>query len=119
VVILAQGMVGSTVIEPFAGFVGDTAFWAYYVLAGIERGDWRYAVRFDQFATSETDPGPPPHGGEHGVAGTAAVTWTPRKGVSVVGELLAIDYTRAQRILVGKSPHVTEIQAQLALRLSF
>jgi hypothetical protein len=119
VVILAQAMVGSTAIEPFAGGLMTTDFWAYYVLAGIERGDWRFAVRFDQFGTNETAPGPGPKGDEHGIAGTAAVTWTPRKGISVVGEVLTADYTRPQRVLIGKSPHVTEVQAQLALRLSF
>ncbi len=119
VVILSQAMVGSTTIEPFAGFTSVTNFWSYYVLAGIERGDWRYAVRFDHFATDETTPMPGPKADEHGIAGTAAVTWTWRKGVSVTGEVMAIDYLRAQRVLTGKSPHVTELQAQLALRLSF
>ncbi len=119
VVILAQAMIGSTAINPFAGYVSTTQFWAYYVLAGIERDKWRFAVRFDQFATSETSPSPPPRGDEHGIAGTTAITWMPRKGISVVAELIAIDYNRAQRVLIGESPHATEIQAQLALRLSF
>jgi hypothetical protein len=48
-------------------------------------------------------------------AGTAAVTWTPRKGLSIVGEMLAVDYNRSQLIQIGKPPRVT----QLALRLSF
>jgi hypothetical protein len=119
VVILAQAMQGATTIEPFAGFVATTNFWAYYVLAGVERGDWRFALRFDQFATSEDSPGPAPNNTEHGVALTTAVTWTPRKGISVVGELLATDYSAAQRTFIGKSPHVVETQAQVALRLSF
>jgi hypothetical protein len=119
VVVLAQAMHGATTIEPFADFTSTTNFWAWYVLAGVERGDWRFAVRFDQFATVEVSPATPPKNDEHGIAGTTAVTWTPRKGISVVGELMAIDYTRAQRVLIGKPPHVTEVQAQLALRLSF
>ena len=119
VVILAQAMVGSTAIAPVPSYISTTEFWAYYVLAGIERGNWRYAIRFDHFGTTEVAPEPSPRGDEHGIAGTTAVTWTPRKGLSVVGELLAIDYNRAQRILIGQPPHVTEVQAQLALRLSF
>jgi hypothetical protein len=118
VIILSQAMLGSTTIEPF-GFISTTNFWAWYALAGIEQGDWRYAVRFDQFATSQPTPGNPPKTDEHGVALTAAVTWTPRKGISVIGELLAIDYSAAQRVLIGKPPHVVETQAQLALRLAF
>jgi hypothetical protein len=119
VVILTQAMVGSTAIAPFAGYASTTEFWAYYVLAGIEHGQWRFAVRFDQFGTTEASPEPQPRGDEHGIAGTAAVTWTPRKGSSVVGELLAIDYNRTQRELIGKPPHVAEVQAQLALKVSF
>jgi hypothetical protein len=34
-------------------------------------------------------------------------------------EILAVDYTNAQRVLVGKTPHVTELQAQIAVRVSF
>jgi hypothetical protein len=119
VVILAQAMVGSTVIEPFAGGTFVTDFWAYYVLAGIQRGDWRFAVRFDQYAAAATNPFPGPKGDEHGIAGTAAVSWTPRKGIKVIGEVLSTDYTAAQRVLIGKQPHVIETQAQLVLRLSF
>jgi len=119
VVILAQAMQGATTIEPFAGYVETTHFWAYYVLAGIERGDWRYAVRFDQFGTNEDTPDTGPKNDEHGFALTTAVTWTPRKGISLIGELLALDYSASQRVLIGKPPHVVETQAQLALRLSF
>jgi hypothetical protein len=50
---------------------------------------------------------------------TTAATWMPRKGIRLVGELVVIDYTQAQRVLIGKQPHVVETQAQLALRLSF
>jgi hypothetical protein len=119
VIVLAQAMVGRTTIEPFAGMTVATDFWAWYVLGGIERGDWRFALRFDQFGTNQTMPGPGPKGDEHGVAGTAAVTWSPRKWLSVMGEILAVDYTNAQRVLVGEAPHVTELQAQLAVRVSF
>ncbi len=119
VVILAQAMVGSTAIEPFAGGTFATSFWAYYVLAGIQRGDWRFAVRFDQYATAASSPFPGPNADEHGIAGTAAISWTPRKGISVIGEVLTTDYNAAQRVLVGKQPHVTETQAQLVLRVSF
>jgi hypothetical protein len=119
VTILAQGMVGATTIEPFAGFIDTTSFWAYYILAGVQLGDWRFAARFDQFGTTASNPAPPPKNNEHGVAITTAATWMPRKGIRVVGELVVIDYTQAQRVLIRKAPHVVETQAQLALRLSF
>jgi hypothetical protein len=66
-----------------------------------------------------TSPAPPPKNDEHGVAVTTAVTWTPREGARVIGEVLVIDYSQAQRALAGKAPHVVETQAQIALRLSF
>ncbi len=119
VVVLAQAMVGTTVIEPLLGSNFTTEFWAWYVLAGIERGNWRYAVRFDQFATSESGPATGLKGTEHGVAGTAAIIWTPRKGINVIGEVISTNYNRAQRVLIGQAPHVIETQAQLALRVSF
>ena len=119
VVLLAQAMMGSTAVAPFPDFVSTTDFWAYYVLAGIERGNWRFALRFDQFGTKGNEPGLDLKADERGIAGTAAVTWTPRKGLSLVGEVLAVDYTRPLRALIGKNPHATELQAQLALRISF
>jgi hypothetical protein len=119
VIILAQAMTGATTIEPFAGYTDTTNFWACYVLAGIEQGDWRYAVRFDEFGTAELNPSSPPGNDQHGVALTAAVTWTVRKGIRITGELLGVDYRQAERTLIGKPPHVVETQAQLALRLSF
>lgn len=119
VTLLAQGLAGSTVVAPFAGFVSTTDFWAYYILAGVERGDWRFAARFDHFGTGEIAPSRPPRADEHGIAGTAAVTWSPRKWMSVTAETIVLDSWRAQRTLTRKSPRATEIQAQLALRVRF
>ena len=118
-VVLSQAMVGSTVITPLPTVSSVTDFWAAYVLAGYERGNWRYAVRFDEFGTSERHPGPTPRLSEQGFAGTAAVTWSPWKWLRVTGEVICIDYTRAQRTLQGVSPHTIETQAQLAARLRF
>jgi hypothetical protein len=119
VVVLSQALVGTTAIEPMAGFVSKTVFWSYYVLAGIERGAWRLAVRFDQFATREANPDNPSKGDERGIAGTMALTYTPYKGVRLVGEVMVVDSTRSQRVLFNKTPHATEVQAQLAMRFTF
>ena len=119
VTVLAQGMVGSTTISTAINETSRTDFWSYYVLAGIERGPWRFAVRFDQFAIRENVADAGIGGDERGVAATAAVTWTPRKGISLTGEVVAIESTRSQRQLLGRSPRATEIQAQVALRLWF
>jgi opacity protein-like surface antigen len=119
VVVLAQAMVGTTTIEPFADFTSRTNFWSYYALAGIEHEDWRFAIRFDQFGISQTSPGDGPKGDEQGVAGTIAATWSPRKWLSVITEVLTIDYNQPRRVLIGKPPHAVETQVQIALRLSF
>jgi len=119
VVLLAQGMVGSTEIAPSPRFVSVTDFWSGYVLAGYERGEWRYAVRFDEFGTSENNPGAGVRNSEHGVAVTTAVTWSPRPWLRLVGEVLAANYVRPQRTQAGLPSHAVETQAQLVLRLSF
>ncbi len=119
VVVLAQALAGSTTIAPTPTFVSTTDFWSYYVLAGIERGAWRYAVRFDQFGTRGHQPGTDLKSDERGIAGTAAVTWTPRKGLSIVAEVLTVDYNRPLRTTIGKPAHTTETQAQIALRVGF
>ncbi len=119
VVLLSQGMIGTTAIVPNVSSPSTTAFWAWYVLAGIERGAWRYALRLDQFGTREITPGFGLKGDERGMAGTAAVTWTPRKGMSITGEVLTVGYDQSSRAKIGKSPHAIETQAQLAFRLSF
>ena len=116
IVLLAQGMIGSTVITP-RGTPSTTDFYGFYALVGLERGDWRYALRVDRFGTDEDFPKPTLH--EHGASGTAAVTWAPMKWLHVVGEVLVADYWRNQRTLEGLPPHAVETQVQVAVRLSF
>jgi hypothetical protein len=118
-VVLAQAMIGSTVIQPRPIFISTTDFWAAYVLVGWEHQNWRYALRFDKFGTNETQPAVVPANSEHGLALTAAITWSPVKWAHVTGELLEVDSWRTQRLNFGKSPRVVETQAQLALRLYF
>ncbi|MEA2742614.1 MAG: hypothetical protein QOG25_985 [Acetobacteraceae bacterium] len=118
-VVLAQAMIGSTVIVPAPAFVSTTYFYAGYVLVGWERQNWRYAVRLDQFGTNEVQPGPDFGTSEHGTAVTAAITWSPAKWIRVTGEVLEVDSWRAQRLLFGKSPRARETQAQLGVRLLF
>lgn len=119
VVLLAQGMVGSTMIAPAPSYVSTTDFWGAYLLTGYESGRWRYALRFDEFGTSAQHPGAGVSTSEHGVALTAAVTWSARAWLKIVGEVLCADYWRAQRTLDDLPPHATETQAQLAVRLTF
>jgi hypothetical protein len=118
-VILAQGMIGSTQIEPTPAFNSTTYFYAGYVLVGWERQKWRYALRFDQFGTNEKQLAPDFGTSEHGAALTAAITWSPTKWLRVTGEVLGVDSWRAQRLQFGNDPHAFETQAQLAVRVMF
>jgi hypothetical protein len=118
-VLLAQAMIGSTVIAPSPSFVSTTDFWAAYVLLGWQRQDWRYAVRFDKFGTNEIQPAIVPPNGEHGVALSAAISWSPVKWMRLTGELLEVDSWRAQRLSFGQSPHAIETQVQLSLKVFF
>jgi hypothetical protein len=116
-IVLAQAMIGSTVIAP--RFVSTTDFYAWYVLAGWERENWRYALRFDQFGTSGVEPGRGFRNSEHGIALTAAITWSPAKRLRLTAEVLEVDSWRAQRLQSGRDPQALETQAQLALRVLF
>jgi hypothetical protein len=118
-VVLAQAMTGSTEIVPSPATTSTTDFYAAYVLLGWERLDWRYAVRFDQFGTAERRADPGIRASEHGMALTAAITWTPVKHVRIIAEVLGVDSWRVQRVLDGKNPHAVETQTQLAVRVSF
>jgi hypothetical protein len=118
-IILAQAIIGSTAIEPSPAFRSTTNFYAGYVLIGWQRQNWRYALRVDQFGTSEIQPGPNLGASEHGTALTAAITWAPTKWARIIGEVLEVDSWRAQRLQIGQHPRAVETQAQLALRLTF
>ena len=56
---------------------------------------------------------------EREIAGSAAVTGTPRKDVRLSGEVLVINCNRSLRVTIGQPAHAPEVQAQLALRISF
>ena len=120
VVVMAQGMVGSTEIHPVSYFTSSTDFRAAYLLAGWEQKQFRYALRLDDFGTSTQPSGALPEPGEHGTAVTAAVTWKPRRWMRIISEVLYVDSWRPQRLLYDDTPaQAKETQVQLALRVSF
>ncbi len=117
-VVLAQAMLGSTQITPSPSFSSNTDFYAAYLLAGYEIGQWRYALRVDRFGTTEHQPGPSMS--ERGAALTAAVTYSPREYLHIIGEVLGIDYWQPQSVVVnGGSARRLDAQAQLTLRVTF
>jgi hypothetical protein len=112
--VLAQGLMGTTIITPVPGFSSVTDFDSAYGLLGWERGEWRLAARADLFRTHT--------GGnalfsENGYALTFAASWLPKDWLRVTGEVLYLDSTRDERVVEGFAPNEAATQAQLSLRV--
>lgn len=116
---LAQGMTGSTSIEPFEGFYSNTDFDAAYALAGWERGQWRLALRGDVFHTRNYTTHGAGRFGENGRALTFAASWFPTEWLRLTGEVLLIDSKRPERAIVAIAPQQTGTQTQLSVRIYF
>ena len=114
---IAQGMAGSTEIAP-AGFRSVTHFSAGYLLAGIDLGAWRPALRVDAF-TTRTDPASDAGLSEHGNALTLALNWRPLDWLRLTAEGLRIESWREQRAATAFDPRVTDTQVLLNARMLF
>ncbi|HEV2678194.1 MAG TPA: hypothetical protein VGV37_26945 [Aliidongia sp.] len=116
---LAQGMLGDTGVAYDPVGSTTTHFYAAYVLVGWQRDDWRVAGRIDRFGTGGFNDDFDRNLGEHGMAGTLAVTWRPLDWLRLTGEALRIDSTRNARLGTGLAPRSVDDQFQLAARLFF
>ncbi|HLG87101.1 MAG TPA: hypothetical protein VKZ79_07880 [Alphaproteobacteria bacterium] len=116
VVLLAQGMIGDTEIDPSVRFHLSTHFEAAYLLAGWNIDDWTLAGRADFFSTRTRVN---PDLNEHGRAFTFDLTWRPESWLRLSSEALWLDSTRAQRDDDGLSPHQIETQFQFSARLIY
>jgi len=116
--LLSQGMSGSTTIEPSPFFRQTTDFKSAYALAGYDMDEWWVAARFDVFQT-RTHASFPSVLNEDGHAYTLSVSWLPRKWLRFTGELLSIDDTRDERVVVGEAAHQIETQFQFLARVYF
>lgn len=117
ITVLAQGMLGQTLIRPSAFFSNDTHFSAAYLLAGWSIDDnWRAAVRADVFATQAHTPIAAADVRESGNAFTAAIDYLPTQWLRLTAEAIRVDSTRSQRALAGINPHEVENQFQLSAR---
>jgi hypothetical protein len=119
VVLIAQGMHGSTAFEPVPGLLLDTRFNAGYLLAAWERGAWRPAIRIDGFQLRQLPDQLSAPLSEHGNALTIALNWRPVDWMRVTGEWLRVDSRRDQRTLEGLAAHQIDRQVQLSLRLLY
>ncbi len=116
VTLLAQGMVGSTLIQPSSHFRMDTNFRSAYLLAGIDLDRWWLAARFDVFQTRTFRPAVNPLLSEDGHAETLSANFLAAKWLRLSGELLIVDSNRPGRALTGDNPRQTEIQLQFSTR---
>jgi hypothetical protein len=119
VVLAAQWLGGSTVIEPFPGLYIESHFRASYLLAAWDRGAWRPALRYDRFRVRQDPDFIGDMLEEDGHAWTAALNWRPREWLRVTAEWLRIDSARTQRLLEGLPPRQREDLLQLNLRYQF
>ncbi|MBI1776280.1 MAG: hypothetical protein HYR63_13115 [Proteobacteria bacterium] len=118
-VVLSQGMVGETEINPSQASRSITHFQSAYLLAGRYFGNWNAALRLDVFATQERS-GPNNDYTEHGHALTLAVTWGPVRWFKLSGEVLRIDSSRVQRSReLGLPQRSVETQLQLNARFVY
>lgn len=118
--LMAQGMVGNTVVHPNAINRRDTDFQAAYLLLGYTMGDWTFGGRFDLFSSSETTKANRAvRFGEHGQAYTASVAWRLHDNVTLASEVLHTDSHRAHRRLFGDGPDRADSQLQISLRVNF
>ena len=116
--VLSQGMSGATTIEPSPFFHQTTDFKSAYALIGYDMDEWWAAARFDVFQT-RTRASFPSTLNEDGHAFTVSVSWLPEKWLRFTGELLSIDDTRDERVIVGEAPHQIETQFQFLARVYF
>lgn len=115
VTILAQGMVGSTIIQPSPTFRMDTNFRSAYLLAGLDLDRWWLAGRVEVFQTRTHTPAAMPLLSEDGRAVTLSASYLAAKWLRVTGEVLVVDSNRPERTLEGDAPQQTETQVQLSL----
>ena len=116
--LLSQALSGATTIVPSPFYRQTTDFKSAYALAGYDMDEWWVAARFDVFQT-RTRATFPSTLDEDGHAYTLSVSWLPRKWLRFTGELLSIDDTRDERVVVGEAPHQTETQFQFLARVYF
>jgi hypothetical protein len=112
---IAQAMAGSTDIQP-PGFRSVTYFSAGYLLAGVDLGAWRPALRIDAFMT-RTNPSSPMS--EHGNALTLALNWRPLDWLRLTGEALRVDSTHDLRPSAGLAARQVDSQFLLNARVLF
>jgi hypothetical protein len=117
VTLMAQGMIGNTLIIPSQRFFSDTHFKSAYLLAGWTISEeWRLAARADIFSTDEKRPFAN-NMSEHGNALTAAVNYLPYDWLRITAEAIRIDSTRNQRKQAYLAPHAVENQLQLSAKI--
>lgn len=117
--VLAQGMTGSTVIQPNPAMRITTDYWAAYGLVGYELEDWWFAARLDLFQTRTKRPPPTSPLSEDGHAVTLAVNTQPEEWLRLSSELMMIDSKRPERALVRIAPNQVETQLQFMARIFF
>jgi hypothetical protein len=118
--LMAQGMTGRTVVEPADEVYNNWNFDAAYVLAGVNLGKWRLAVRGDIFGTDRKNSTPPSTlSQENGHGVTGSVSFYPRNWVRLSAEIIRAENDNTLRARSGLTPRVNETQVQFLTRVYF
>jgi hypothetical protein len=117
VVLIAQGMRGSTIVAG-PGFVAGTKFQSAFGLASYDLDDWRFSLREDLFATRRAG-AVNNIWSEDGDATTGAVSWSGQNGLRITAELIRMNSSRGEYVPAGLGLHRTDRQFQLDVRYFF
>ncbi len=116
--LLAQGVIGDTLVIPSAHFRSATDYDSAFVLLGWERDDWRLALRAEDFHTrSHSNSGPSPATSETGTALTASAGWLPVDWLKITGEVIQLSSRRQERTISALSPTQDQTQFELSFRV--
>ena len=114
--LLAQGLLGTTVIAPAPAQRQNTDFRSAYLLAGLDLDRWWFASRIEYFQTRTwTAAAAMPLLSEDGHAATFSASYLAAKWLRLTGEVLVVESNRPERALEGDAPQQTETQVQLSL----
>lgn len=118
-VLIAQGMIGETLIVPRPAIYSRTDFESAFLLASYDIGDWRLSLREDVFQTRHPAATPGPMN-EDGDAFTLAASWSAYDWLRLTGEWLRMNSRKGEYVLDGlPGPEFTGNQFQLSARFFF
>ena len=118
--LMAQGMTGLTYVEPVEDVYNNWNFDAAYLLAGLDLGKWRVALRGDVFSTDRKKSTlPSTLSQEDGNGLTGSVSWFPKPWLRLSAEAIRAENDNTLRTSASLKPKIAEKQLQFLTRVYF